>query len=1019
MEFPFRIHRAGAFAALLAVTGCPGTLRAANLLTATPSTLSLTCSTATGPGTAATVVVKPAVALTTGTIQVSLPALSSGLVVTAPASATLNASNQAQGLTYTVNLAAGCVGATAGLTGFKFNAGSVPDVAVAVNVAVTAPASPLVAAPVMLTCTRFAGSPVVYAPGSAQTVTVSSAAPGGTPFTVNPSGIPAWLVVTPLTGGTADATGVALTVAAIAPCGNYAAGSTNSVSIHLKNAPSPDGLIPVTLQILGPSPLTAAPKTASLMYTKGSAAATVDVALSAGGSQSPAFAVDAASLPIWLTVDALSGAAPQTLHFSTTAVADTIATGAYAASVHVKVTGYADLLLPFSLLVSNPPPKLTVAEGVAREISWTVGQPAPLAYVTVASTGSAVPYTITTGGAAGPIVSASLLRGLAYSSGTPIPVVFDPAMLAAVLPGTVVAGTVTFAWGSPASTLVVTFNVTVLPAPAALLAITPSNLPTAAAGQTFSVVLTGTGFVASGDPSQQTFVGIVSGGSIVPDSNLIASVTNPSNIIVTIQVPAAPDAYLPFSTAGTGGTVILGVCNPMGATCTTPTGTAQLTIGVNPVVQAVTSASAFLQVSPPELPAVAPYDIISIFGTSFCASGGSGCDATHVLYGTLDPATLRYPFSLSPDPPGATQRLLTVTFQTHTQTPMVIGKAPLLFATNNQINLLVPSTVAAYAGKPIDIVVAFGYGPAATTLTSAPFAVNVVAANPGIFTVGADGAGEGAILALDWSMVTTGNEAAMRANPADSDTVQIYVTGLGVPDSMADATTSGTGLWPTDCVGIASYLSVLNGVASASSVSVDGAVIASSLLAGNRLPPCLRSAPVVPSVTVGGQPAMVTYAGWVPDSVAGQYQINVRLPGTNAGTFTSATGDAIASPLSGPVKLPVVVTARGRSSQPGVTIWVAPRLKVSGPAGAALHGTAGALWPAAGSLVMATGGTGAYAFAVSGGSLPAGLKLNVVTGVISGTPAADSRGSYVVTVTATDSAAIPLTGRVTFILKVE
>jgi hypothetical protein len=45
--------------------------------------------------------------------------------------------------------------------------------------------------------------------------------------------------------------------------------------------------------------------------------------------------------------------------------------------------------------------------------------------------------------------------------------------------------------------------------------------------------------------------------------------------------------------------------------------------------------------------------------------------------------------------------------------------------------------------------------------------------------------------------------------------------------------------------------------------------------------------------------------------------------------------------------------------------------------------------------------------------LPAGLTLSNA-GVISGTPAANTGGSYIVTVTATDSSPVPVTGTVTF-----
>jgi polysaccharide biosynthesis/export protein len=61
------------------------------------------------------------------------------------------------------------------------------------------------------------------------------------------------------------------------------------------------------------------------------------------------------------------------------------------------------------------------------------------------------------------------------------------------------------------------------------------------------------------------------------------------------------------------------------------------------------------------------------------------------------------------------------------------------------------------------------------------------------------------------------------------------------------------------------------------------------------------------------------------------------------------------------------------------------------------------------SSVIASGGSGAYQFAIVGGSLPGGIALDPSTGAISGTPTADGTFSY--TVQVTDSAgAIASTG---------
>ncbi len=1011
--------RATVFLALLFVwtIGCANTLRGANLLTATPASVTLTCSLATGPGTPATIIVKPAATLAAKeTIAVTLGPVPGGMVVTAPSSATLTAANQQGGITYLVNIAPKCSGAATGSTAVKFNAAGVADISVPVTTTVVTPPSPLVMTPsnVVVTCVKIAS----YSAGPAQGLIVTSHATGGTPFIVDTTTVPSWLSVTPASGGLANAGGVALAFVAIPPCGNFAAGSSNSALIHLHNLPAADPLIPVTILVLGPSPLTATPATAVLAYTKGSATpAAVDIALNATATPAPTFTVDASSLPSWLTVDAASGAIPKTIHFLSTSVADSLSPGVYNSAVRVQVAGAADLALPFSLKVAGAPAVLSISEGAARNFTWTMGQPQPLAIVTLTSNDASIPYAITTAGQLAPAIASGAAKGVATSSGTPILVTFDQAPFQTALPGSVLTGSITVSWGTPAVTTVVNFKITVQAAGANVRAVSPLNIPTAAAGQKFTVALSGSGFLASIDPAQQTTVGIVAGGAIVSNANASATVVNASNIILVITVPATADPLLPFAQTGTGGTVVLGVCNPQGAKCTTPTSTATLTIGAYPVIQSVTSSSSFLQVTPPTVPIVSPYDMISLFGINFCVAAGKGC-GTDTLYGAPDPVTLRYPLALTPDAAGAGQRILTVNFQSHSNPAVPIATAPLLFATDGQVNLVVPAEVAAYVGKTVDIVVNFGVTTGGAPRASAPFTVNVAATNPGIFAIGGDGQGDGAILSPDWSLIGKGNEAAMRQMAADSDVVQIYVTGLGVPDGTADNGSAGKGLWPSDCLSVASFLSGFNKATAGTSNSINGALILGRALNVGRLAPCLGSIANIPTVTIGGQPATVVYAGWSQDLVAGQYQLNVRLPGFAMGTFTTVAGDTLSAPLTKPVQLPVVVTARGNASQQGVWLWGAPRLKVTAPPVATLAGTAGVAWPSKATTVVAGGGTQPYQYAVSSGVLPAGLSLNAATGVIFGTPAADSASSYIVTVAATDSATVPLTGNVTLTLNI-
>ena len=70
------------------------------------------------------------------------------------------------------------------------------------------------------------------------------------------------------------------------------------------------------------------------------------------------------------------------------------------------------------------------------------------------------------------------------------------------------------------------------------------------------------------------------------------------------------------------------------------------------------------------------------------------------------------------------------------------------------------------------------------------------------------------------------------------------------------------------------------------------------------------------------------------------------------------------------------------------------------------------------STVTATEGTPNYQYLVTSGVLPSGLALNSATGAISGVPALNTVGSYLVTVTAIDSATPAVSGSATFTLVV-
>ena len=1029
-----------ALGSLLAMTVCAGTMQATSNSLITVGTLSgaVTCNTATGPGTGRTFAVTARNTLTSSeTITVTPVLPAAGLSIT-PTSGTVTLASPT--LTFTVNsVAAPCTGFTTGTPSITFT-DSQTGVVVASNTD-TATASVtttlLVASNISATPSSLTFTCSIPQGGGAHTASgvqhVNLVATATQPFS---AAAPTWLTIAPT--GTATTTASGFNATPVAGCAGFTTPGTTTGSITFTNTSSNTGdqplVVPVSMVTAYATPLTQ-PAPATLTYVKGSEIPqSVSITVASTVSPSPYFTLDTTTVPAWLSANVTSGTATTTgaaIQLTSTQICDNMAPGTYTATLHLKVSNSFDQTVTVSLFLNSKAPTLTVSGSLAQQKNWTIGTPLPTFVITAVSSDSPIPYTATASGTAMPIINTDEVQGLAYSFGSPINVSFTPSAFAAATPGTVLTGAVTLTWGSSNSTIVVSFTINVVPPGATVSAISPSTLPASSAPNTFFVSIIGSGFVVSNDPTQRTRVGFVSSGNIMPDSNITSwTVVSPTLINVTIAVPTGTDPYLNFATTSTS-TSSLGVCNPTAtAACPISSGSQTLTISAGPLIQAVTSASSFVQVTPPALPTFAPYDMISVFGAGFCP----GCASNQVLQGAPDPVTLRYlpTPGLSPDAslptPPTNPHYVTVSFLNHTTGALLTnGTAPLLFATSGQINLLIPGGIPT---GTVDLQVNYGYGTGATLSQSARFPVTIAVADPGIFTVNSDGQGQAAVLDVNYNLVSATNPAGLRTGAVhanDSDIIQLYVTGLGVPD-----TTSVT--WgSTTCMPVATYVTALasaNPSAIIAGGDIDGTVIQAGLLAGDY-PPCLGPSNAnLPVVTIGGIPATVKYAGFVDDSIAGLYQINVLLPSsvqTSSNYFVPLSGTANEfQTLTTATQLPVVITSGtaggAPTSQQGVTLWVAPRLYVAAPSLSGCTTTApftcavGVAWPSnsAANSVSASEGTSPYTYTLSTGVLPAGLSLNPSTGLISGTPAAGTGSKYPVTVTVTDSATFPLTGSVSF-----
>jgi len=296
----------------------------------------------------------------------------------------------------------------------------------------------------------------------------------------------------------------------------------------------------------------------------------------------------------------------------------------------------------------------------------------------------------------------------------------------------------------------------------------------------------------------------------------------------TLQVTSSTSSSVPFTAAfvpGTGGnflTVTPGSGN-------TP---ATLTLAVNAAVSSTLAAGTYtgdVQVSSGTgaVQTVKVTLLVSPTGTPVVLSITSGASIQPgavspgeivTLFGNgIGPATPSTGTSFQPTASGTVPTTLANVSLTFNNVA-----APLIFVAPGQINAIVPYQVAGQTSVPV---VVTNNGTA-----SAAFTVPVTAATPAIFSLGENGSGQGAILNSDLSVNGTANPAA------PGSTVAIYATGEG---QLVPAATTGC---------------------------ITGAALPLPVPVGNV------------SVTIGGQKAILTYAGEAPDLVCGVMQINATIP---------------------------------------------------------------------------------------------------------------------------------------------
>jgi len=680
------------------------------------------------------------------------------------------------------------------------------------------------------------------------------------------------------------------------------------------------------------------------------------VSLATGAAAAPPatstfYTIDPATVPIWLSVSVAGGTVtspvttpptlgtPSVFTLGPSGVAARLGAGVYSGTVQVDVIGYLPLSIPVTLVIKAPLPALS-ALGIAalNGETWAIGAPQTAFKFSLASNNLPISYTstlsslVSTGTTVSSGISISPASGLVYSWGTTVSVTLSASVYAKAVAGDVLTATITINCPSASpSSITIPFTLSVLPPLAAITSLYPTAVPVDTnAADVVNVVISGSGFVAGGT-GQITEV-------FANTALLTTGVTVINSTTIVLAINVGTTNY--FAAAGTP--LILAVINPNGGSPSAPTSgpaVAGLPVVSTPIVNSITSSATFLESGANAT--FAPYDMITIFGSNFCPDCGQGSNPS-LLTGAPDPTYFRFPTSLSPDPASGTPHYLQVQFNKHTGGAS-IAPGYLIFANNTQINVLVPATVTTVTPSligigTVDVLVSYGTTapPAAPlgTETSTAYTVGVVANDPGVLTVNSVGVGQGAVLNSDFSLNSSTNAALHTTG-----TVLVFMTGLGAPNSTASNTTTATALtYPGSCISalglagspgpptvasIIGYLTTMNTTTvnpaytapSPLWTSLDGAVIQSAMIqaiGAFHYPPCIY--PV--TATVAGVTAAVSYAGWVADSLAGLYQVNLTIPTGAVPSGTPASG------LTTPISVPILVTAGGKTSQAGVTLWV-------------------------------------------------------------------------------------------------
>ena len=614
-----------------------------------------------------------------------------------------------------------------------------------------------------------------YLPPAPSTLVVGVSS--GSPQTFSyASGLPPWLQISSSSQLTTPQTLTITLTPQIMPTGIYVAQIVLIPAVSTA-VPNPVTLVvPVVLMVNNAPAAVPSVTTLNFTATAGQAPQTQNVQIIAASTT----AFTAATSATWLSVTPDSATANLATDLTIGADATNLAAGNYQGTVTLTTAGGVISTITVNFTV-NPS---VAAFGVS---------PSTLAFAYVQNGSAPASQTVQVTGSESFTAVATTTGGGSWLTVTPASGAGTVTLTVSVSPSALTPGTyngtitVTPASGT-AQTVAVTLTVTTTSTPA--LTASPTSLSfvynsgaglpaaqtvmVASSGQAVTFTATASSSVAS--PCAGLVAAMCGWLSVTP-----SSATTPASLSVSVS---------PGNLGGgsyTGSIVLSGA-----------SGTLQLTINVTlsvsialPTITSVVNAASFLNTNME----IAPGEIITIFGTALGPNTAAFATIQNGYIGT-SLAGVQVMFNGYP--------------------------APILYASSLQINAIVPYEIA---GSTSSVNVESIYG----TESSNDMSLQVATSAPGVFSANASGTGSGAILDLNYNLVSASNAVTA------GQIIQVFATGQG----------------QTQPAGI------------------DGLI---------ELPSSLPAPLLTTTATIGGVPATVQYAGAAPDLVAGAFQVNLYVP---------------------------------------------------------------------------------------------------------------------------------------------